>query len=322
MIFCAFQDLQNFVIGDIATHSAVDTVFRHVTDTNAEFSVDISGSFAAHTLLFAAGALTDGIFVIFVEPVGDVFHTGGMIFMLDGLFHRNDVHPDSGASERHHLCDVFQRHLGHQVEECGELRMFFGELVVHHHELCGAGNKDRNIVMLSFVLSLPGHLQHSDPKEVVDHLLRLFFGHAVALCDALGVIGNAGLFETEQELDLLLCEDSVKSPVFRIVHTDRVGISLDIPVGDHPGQFQDQFLLFRIRSGIIRVLTKIAFVGHPVQLIFHCLSSKEGIFQFCSASSSHEIQASNRSPVLADRGRITASLFRRRIRSQHFPISN
>ena len=62
--FRALKDFKSLLIGDIASHAAVDAVFSHVADTDAEFAVDFAASLAAHFLLFAAGALADGILVI------------------------------------------------------------------------------------------------------------------------------------------------------------------------------------------------------------------------------------------------------------------
>ena len=83
--------------------------------------------------------------------------------MFNRLFNRDDMHADAIAAERNHRGDAFQRHLCHQIEECGNLGMLIRELVIHHHELGRAGHEDRHIVLLVMILILTVHFEHTDP---------------------------------------------------------------------------------------------------------------------------------------------------------------
>ena len=61
---------------------------------------------AAHT----AGAGTGGILaLIFLQPMGNMLHIDRLIFRLNGLFHRDHMHTDTGTAGGHHGGDLLQR---------------------------------------------------------------------------------------------------------------------------------------------------------------------------------------------------------------------
>ena len=160
----AGQDLQSLLLGDVAAHVAADHPFGEVAEAHAVLALDLAGAFAAVGLLLAAGADADGDLVVLVEPVGDVLEVHGFVLGLDGLLDRDDVHADAGAAFRNHLGDARERELGHQVEECEELRMLVRQLVVHDHELGAARHEDRKVPHLDMGRFLAaGHFYHADP---------------------------------------------------------------------------------------------------------------------------------------------------------------
>ena len=264
-----FQDFQGLFIADVTAHASVDTVLCHVADAHTEFAVDLAGALPAHGLLLAAGALSHRIFVILAEPVGNVFHAGGEILMLDGLFYGNDVHAYAGASRRNHGGDVFQGHLGHQIEEGGQPGMLCRQLIIHHHEFRGTRHEDGHVVLLVMVFILPVHFDHADPDQMVHHLFGVLVRHLVDFGQLFNIIGLAGLLEAQKEFGLFLGQYFIQHPVFRIICIHGTGILDQIPVRDHGPQLQDQFLFLIVRRNVMRILSEIPLVDHTVLLVFH-----------------------------------------------------
>ena len=259
------QGLDGLVVGDVAAHAPVHGIFRQVPQAHAVLALDLAAALSPDPLLLAAGADADGDLVVFPEPVGDVLHGDRLVFSLDGLLHGNDVHADAGASGRYHLGDAGQGQLGHEVEEGGHFRELVRQLVVHHHEFRGAGDKDGHVVHLVVgLLPAADHLHDADPAEPLQHLFGPFQGHAVHLCQFLGRIKLSCLFEGQAEGHLLLGQDMIQGPVFRISVVQFFRIALDIAVRDHVGQLQDHFFLLGILGHIVRILKVIPFVDHRI----------------------------------------------------------
>ena len=107
------------------------------------------------------------------------------------------------------------------------------KLVVHHHELRGAGHEDRHIVLLVVVRILAGHLDQADPYQVVHHLLRLLVRHPVHLGQILDVVRHAGLFKAQEELCFFLSNNFIECPVLRIICVHGPGIFDKVSVRDH-----------------------------------------------------------------------------------------
>ena len=126
------QDLQDLLVGDVAAHALLHAVLGHVAHAHAELAVDLAAALAPHALLLAAGALAHGVLVVLVEPVGDVLHAHGLVLVLDGLLHGDHVHAHAAAAQGDHLGDAFEGHLGHEVEEGGQLGVLARQLIVHH----------------------------------------------------------------------------------------------------------------------------------------------------------------------------------------------
>ncbi len=84
---------------------AVIHIFSHISDSDAVITADFTGALTAHGLLFAAGTFRNAEFIVHIQPAGNMFHWDGRVFHRDRLFHRNDMHPDTGAARRHHFRD-------------------------------------------------------------------------------------------------------------------------------------------------------------------------------------------------------------------------
>ena len=121
------------------------------------------------------------------------------------------------------------------------------QLVVHHHELRGAGHEDRHIVLLVVIRVLAVHLDQAYPDKMIHHFFRVLVRHIVHLREVFDVIGHTGLLKAQEELRLLFGQDLVKGPVLRIVCLHSPRILDEIPVRDHCPKLQDQFLFLLVR---------------------------------------------------------------------------
>gem|GEM_PF-3303826 len=201
----------------------------------------------------------------------DVLDVQRLVFLLDGLLHGDDVHADAGASRRDHRGDAFQRHLGHQVEEGGQIRVLGGQFVVHHHEFGGAGHEDGDVVLAVMVLVFAVHLQHADPAEVPAHLFGVLFAHVVHLGELRDVVGDAGLPEVQQEARFFLGQDFVQGPELGVVRLHGVRILHQIAVGDHGAELQDDLLFFLVLADVGGQIGSVHVVEHAVFLFLHAI---------------------------------------------------
>ena len=136
------EDLHSLFIGDIAAVVRLAAVVGKVADADAPLAFHVAGALAADALLLAAGAHghTD-VALVLLQPVGQVLDRQRLALGRNGLFDRNDVHADAGASGRHHLVDARQRQIRHALEEVCRLREHIRLLGVDHHDLGAAGNE-------------------------------------------------------------------------------------------------------------------------------------------------------------------------------------
>ena len=175
------------------------------------------------------------------------------------------MHADACAARWHHLRNARKGKLGHQIEKGRELREFVRQLFLHHHEFRRSGHKNRQLILQMFIRCFcTVLLDDADPAEPLDHLLRVLKAHFVLFRELRHRIGHTGLFEVQKKPDLLLCEDHIKHPVFRIAVVDFSRKFLDITVRNQRRKLQDQFLLLRILGYVIRVLPVVPFVDHRV----------------------------------------------------------
>ena len=254
------QNLQDLIIGDVSSHIPVHAVFCHIADADAELAVDLTAAFVPHRLLFAAGALTDRILVILVEPVADMLHRDRLAFGFNRLFDRDNMHADTRASGRDHRGDAFQRHLGHQVEEGRKVGVLGGELIIHHHEFRRTRHKDRHIVLNGLGRVFPVGLDDTDPGQMIEHLLGILHRHAVHLGELFDTVRNSCLLERKHEFDFILGQNFIECPVFGIAGIQGSGIFLEIPVSDHRSELQNQLGLFGVSRNIVGILNEISFI--------------------------------------------------------------
>ena len=179
----SFDDLQGFFPGDVlGILAGGDQVFGDIAHTDAHIAFDVAYALAPDPLGLAAGTdhLAEG--VVLVQPVGKVFHADALCLGIDGLFHRNDMHADAGASGRDQLGGQFQWLLGSQIEHGGHFRMFVRQSGMLYHVFAASHHPLGDPVLDMMVCVVPVLLQDTDPEQVIDDLLGLLFGDVVALC--------------------------------------------------------------------------------------------------------------------------------------------
>ena len=117
------ENLHGLLIGDVAAVVRLTAVVGEVTDADAPLAFHVAGALAADALLLAAGAHGHAdVTLVLLQPVGQVLDRQRLALGRDGLFDRDDVHADAGASGRHHLGDARQRQIRHALEEVRRLR--------------------------------------------------------------------------------------------------------------------------------------------------------------------------------------------------------
>ena len=258
------EDLIDFFPRNIAADSAVILIFGEIAAGDTELSAHLAGSLSSHALLLAAGALGDTELIILFKPVGEMLDGDGFVLHADCLLDRDDMHADSGAALGDHLGDAAERKLCHQVEEGGKLRELVREGGLHHHEFRGARDEDRQIILFVLVLTLARHLDDADPAELFHHVLRVLNGHFVDAGKLPDGVGYARFLEIQKEADLLLCEDHVQHPVFRIPVVDRSRKFFYIAVRYDARELQDHLFLFLVGGDVVGVLPVIPLVDHGI----------------------------------------------------------
>ena len=213
-------------------------------------SLNVADALSADALCLAAGADHGAEGVIFVEPVGEMFHTDGSRRGINGLFYGDDVHADPGASGRNELRGQFQRFLRSQIEHGGNFRILVGQRLVLDHVLAGPHDPFGHQILNVVVLIVAVLFQNTDPQKAVDDLLRFFLTDAVARSQLRGGETYTALLETEKEHDLTLSQKAVQDPEIHVVFVHAAGKFARDVVGDHPGQLHDQLFL----DGIITVM--------------------------------------------------------------------
>ena len=263
------QKLHHLIIRSIAARISGHTEFCHVADADAEFSRNLTVTFAAHLLLFPAGAESDGILIILIEPMREMLDTDRLILRLNCLLHRNHMHTDSGTAERNHGCHSLERHLRHQIEEGRKIRMLFRQRSLHHHELRRSWNKNRDIVLQVMILILTVQLHDTGPDQMIDDFLRLFLRHVILLRQLFRRVVDAGLSEAQHKFRFFLCQHLIQRPVLRIIRLHGMLQLHRITIGDHLTKPLDQFLFLLVRRSVAMNLFIISFIGHAVLLFFH-----------------------------------------------------
>ena len=152
--------------------------FRDVAHADAHVAFDVAHAFAADALGLAARADHGAERVVFLQPVGQMFHGDGLRRAVDRLFHRDDVHADACAAGRDELRRQLQGLLGRQVEHRGDFRAFVGQGGVLHHVFAGTHDPLGDAVLDMMIRVVAVLLEDADPQQVVDDLLRFFFAHA------------------------------------------------------------------------------------------------------------------------------------------------
>ena len=177
-----FDDLQGLFPGDIlGVLAGGDQVFGDIAHADAHVAFDVANALAPDPLGLAAGTdhLAEG--VVLVQPVGEIFHADALCLWIDGLFHRNDMHADAGASWRDQLGRQLQGFLGGQIEHGGHFGMLVRQSGMLHHVFAGSHHPLGDPVLDVVVFVIPVLLQDADPEQVVYDLLGLLFRDMVSL---------------------------------------------------------------------------------------------------------------------------------------------
>ena len=176
-ILCLLEDLHRLFIGDVMAMVRLAAVVGKITDADAPLAFHVAGALSADALLLAAGAHAHADMpLILLQPMGQVLDRQRLALGRDGLFDRNDMHADSGASGRHHFSNTRQRQIGHAFKEIGRLREHVRLLGIDHHDLGAAGNEHVQhpalfMVRILAVEILPMEL---DQTALADGLHRFF----------------------------------------------------------------------------------------------------------------------------------------------------
>ena len=114
--------------------------------------------------------------LVLLQPVGQVLDRQRLALGRDGLFDRDDVHADAGASGRHHLGDARQRQIRHALEEVRRLREHIRLLGVDHHDLGAAGNEhvQHPALLMVRILAVEVLPMELDQTALADGLHRFF----------------------------------------------------------------------------------------------------------------------------------------------------
>ena len=171
------EDLHSLFIGDVVAMVRLAAVIGKVADADAPLAFHVAGALTADALLLAAGAHghTD-VALVLLQPMGQVLDRQRLALGRDGLFDRNDVHADAGASGRHHLGDACQRQIRHALEEVRRLREHIRLLGVDHHDLGAAGNEhiQHPALFMVRVLAVEVLPMELDQTALADSLHRFF----------------------------------------------------------------------------------------------------------------------------------------------------
>ena len=107
-----------------------------------------------------------------------MFHRNGLILGFDGLFHRDHVHADAGASGRYHGGDLLQRQTTHPLEETTHFGIFLQDGVIHVGKFRTAGNEHGQDPLLGAGGILPVVLQNAHKGHIAQNLFQFFLALA------------------------------------------------------------------------------------------------------------------------------------------------
>ncbi len=193
---------------------------------------------------------------------------------VDGFFHRDHVHADTGAARWNELCRQLQRLLRREVEHGCDLGVRVGERRVLHHVFAGADDPLRDPVLHVPVRVVAVLLDNADPQQVVDDLLRLLLAHVVAGGKLGGGVAEAALLEAEHEFDLILGQQPVEDPEIHVVFLHAAGELAGDGVGDHHSELFDELRLFRVVAVMaVNGVIPLVDVDVGVDFFYHRLTS-------------------------------------------------
>jgi len=152
------------------------------------------------------------------------------------------------------------------------MRMFLDQFILHDHEFCNARDKDWNIILNMMVFIFAVCLNTADPAEMINHLLRIFYGHIIALGNLFQIQICSGLFECQEHLRFFFCQHFIQAPYLWIIRLDGMRQLGCISVGDHAGELNQDLFFFWIWCNVVRIQLVVARIGHSVLLFVHVSS--------------------------------------------------
>ena len=215
------QDVDDLVVGDVVALAGLDAIVCQVAHANAPVLRVAAGVVGAGALRERARARAHREVVVLLQPVREVLDVRGLVLVLDGVLHGDDVHADAGTSGRDHLRGHGERQVGHALEERSQLGVVVQLLLVHDRELRGAGDEHgQDVALLALgvlpVEVLPVVLDAALDGHGVEKFLGLLLRHARACGNLLQGLGDAAL-HVARERGLLLRHDGREAPVVGVV---------------------------------------------------------------------------------------------------------
>ena len=216
LILGALEYLHDLLIGRLVTVLAgLDGVLCAVADGDAPEVGEVAAAFTAHGLRAAAGANADCVCIVFLQPVGEMLNTDGLGVGRYRLFDGDDVHTDTGAAERNHGSDLFKGETSHALKEVAHLGVLIYKAFAHIEKFCGAGDKEREKVLLFVLRVFPIVLKKTDAAHFLKLILKRF--RVAAACRFGNLLKSHGdaLFHAQGDVNHLIVQNVDKTPEFR-----------------------------------------------------------------------------------------------------------
>ena len=276
VFFCSFKDLKCLFFGNIATILlCLHNVICHITHSDAPALRIIRTALTVGQAGTTAGTRACRIFaLVLFQPVGNMLKVDGFIFHLNGLFHRNDMHTNTGTTFRYERCDLFQRQTGHMFKKCPHLRIAVQNAGIHIEKFSTTRHVHRQYILFDMGIIFPVVFQ----ETLAGHFFEQCF--TLVLCQSgklHHLIESFRLSDThfQSQLCFLIRQDAGQSPVLRIVTGDLFQTQLlRDTVSDLFAKFCD-WLAKRLvgirgefRVNVVRVQLFIQFFVHPFSLLY------------------------------------------------------
>ena len=329
-----FQNADGLFIGNVVALAGFPAVVGEIAYTDTPGGGVVCAALTHNTPAGPAGALgnTDMALVL-LQPVAQVLDIQALVLHGNGLLHGDNVHTDTAAAGRHQMGLSGQRHIGHALEEGGQLRMLLqagivGDLaplviagllaaaaLVDVQQLCGAGDIHGHkvaplglgggtavvVVMVAIVI-----FQQAQECQLVQHLLEMLLVLLLHVAQLPQLGDGVGLADLHGQHDVahLVGEQGLQAPVLGILRGDLAQLVLD-DVRDHFADLQHLLpgcgiaLGGRFQRSFLQFL-----IDHSLLPFLSGITAYYFCFQFWACSVSQSARACTPSPVLALMGKM------------------